>query len=312
MLGRIVFGVVCFFLSACTTLATLTESPETLPEEKVAAAPPLEPLLKKRVLVLPFLNRSNYQEESFVRVALFDIEQAVANAPDLILIKENQVEEPESLYSDGGEYHFKKIFEQAKRAGASGVLLGKIEDVTLSEDTENTGVLGAKQRSAYARVRLQLFDVANEREVYTRTASAEVQQERVPWLDFKIQSSESEEGKEAVSRAVKKILGALPFISKKLAWMGRIARIDLNRYYITGGEQTGLAAGQLLRVYEPPSSISDPLTGQSLGFAPGRFKGLLRVTQLFGPDASVAVLYTGAGFRADDRVEMQYPETPSP
>lgn len=307
MIQRCVLGFT-LFLSGCSTLTSLTELPEDAVTTPVVKADPVDPLLKKRVLVLPFINRSDYQEDSFVRVALFDIQQAVSNAPELILVKEEQLEEPETLYSTGGEYHFRKIFDQAKRAGATGVIVGKIEEITLSEEGENTGVLGAKQRFASARVHFQLYDVGTEREVFSRTTSADVKQERVPWLDLRSPSSESEEGKEAVSRAVKKILDRFPFIAHKLAWMGRIARVELNRYYITGGDQTGLQTGQLLRVYEPAVAVTDKLTGNTLGLAPGRFKGLLKVTQMFGTDASIAVLYTGAGFRQDDRVEIHQPD----
>ena len=295
-------------LSGCSSLGLL-ENPITVgnvPSPTEPAA--LDAALKKRLLVLPFINRSDFQDESLVRVALFDVRQAVLGAPDLLLVNEEDLEDPETIYSAGGEYHLRKVFEQAKKAAASGVIVGRIEEVAVIEEGEDTGVLGAKQRYATARVRFQLYDVATEKEVFTRTATAEVQQERVPWLDMRSPASEPEEGKEAVSRALRKILDRFPVIARKLAWMGRIARIDLNRFYVTGGELTGLRPGQLLRVYEAGAPVTDGSSGQALGLAPGRFKGLLKVTQNFGPDASVAVLYTGAGFREQDRIEVHNPD----
>ncbi len=314
MLARLLPGI-ALLVAACSSAPAVPDSAQATPTvsifEEAPSAPPapvMESALKKRVLVLPFINRTDYQDEALARVALFDVQQAIANAPELILIKEEELEDPESLYSAGGEYHFAKVFAQAKRAAATGVIVGRLEEVSIVEEGEDTGVLGARQRFATARVHFQLFDVSTEREVFSRTATAEVKQERVPWLDLRNPASEPEEGKEAVSRALKKILERFPVIARKLAWVGRIARVDLNRYYITGGEQTGVRLGQLLRVYEPGTTVSDPLTGSTMGLAPGRFKGLLKVTQTFGPDASVAVLYTGAGFREEDRVEIHNPD----
>lgn len=299
-------------LSACSSAPNILSEPAPEPTvEKKDDAPKyssIDPVLRKRILVLPFINRSDHQDESLVRTALFNVQQAVTNSPELLLVKETDLDDPESLYSAGGEYHFRKVFEQAKRSAATGVIIGRIEEISVSEPDEDTGVLGAKERMATARVHFQLFDVGTEKEVFARTASAEVKQERVPWLDLRTPNSEPEEGKEAVSRALKKILDRFPVIARKLAWQGRIARVDLNRFYITGGEQTGLRNGQLLRVYEAGTTITDPVNGAAMGLAPGRFKGLLKVTQTFGPDASVAVLHTGAGFREDDRVEIHNPD----
>ncbi len=300
-------------LSGCSSGPNILTEPKDVTAEKKAEdgathLSSIDPVLRKRILVLPFINRSDHQDESLIRTALFNVQQAVANSPELLLVKESELEDPESLYSAGGEYHYRKVFEQAKRAAATGVIVGRIEEISILEPDEDTGVLGAKERSATARVHFQLFDVGTEKEVFARTASADVKQERMPWLDVRSPNSEPEEGKEAVARALKKILDRFPSIARKLAWQGRIARVDLNRFYVTGGEQTGLRTGQLLRVYESGSTVTDPATGNAMGLAPGRFKGLLKVTQTFGPDASVAVLHTGAGFREDDRVEIHNPD----
>ncbi len=307
MIWRCALGFT-LILAGCNTLASLTDDSTTATSAPVAQEESPQTLLKKRVLVLPFLNRSDVQEEALSRAALTQIEQAVTNTPDWILVKEAELEDPESLYSPGGEYQYKKVFEQAKRSAVAGVILGKIEEVTLTQAGDATGVLGARERSAVARIRFQLFDVSTEREVFTQTSSAEAKQERVAWLELRSPSSETEEGKEAVSRAVKKVLEKFPLITRKLAWMGRIARIDLNRYIVNGGEQTGIHLGQLLRVYEPSAPVTDELTGKNLGLAPGRFKGLLKVTQMFGTDSAIASLYTGAGFRQNDRVEIHQTE----
>jgi hypothetical protein len=312
---RMVLGI-CFVLCRCSAFTPAPEEPEKAPvtqtpaEEatQTASEPALDPALKKRILVLPFVNRSEFQDDSFVRVALFDTQQAVANNQTLLLIKDSELENPDALYSAGGEYHFKKVFEQAKRAAATGVITGRIEEISISEEGDETGVLGAKQRLATARVHFQLFDVATEKEVFSRTATAEVRQERVPWLEIRGPNSDPEEGKEAVSRALKKVLDRFPVIARKLAWVGRIARVDLNRFYINGGDQTGLRSGQYLRVFDSGEPVTDVSTGATMGISPGRFKGLLKVTQTFGPDSAVAVLYTGAGFRENDRVEIHNPD----
>ena len=95
--------------------------------------------------------------------------------------------------------------------------------------------------------------------------------------------------------------------AKKIAWVGRIAKIDLHRYYINAGEETGLSVGQLLKVVGEGFPIRDNASGVNLGTAPGRFKGLLKVVEFMGKDAAVAVLHSGGGFREQDSIELYSP-----
>ncbi len=69
-------------------------------------------------------------------------------------------------------------------------------------------------------------------------------------------------------------------------WSCRVVRIEGGKVYLNAGRLTGLQPGDHLRVYGKGRELMDPLTGRSLGFAPGEIKGEIVINDLFGTDAS--------------------------
>ncbi len=88
------------------------------------------------------------------------------------------------------------------------------------------------------------------------------------------------------------------------AWSCRIVKVAPDGIYLNAGRLTGLRPGDRLKVFGLGQEIIDPLTGHSLGFAPGPFKGEIKVNALFGTDASKAVIISGQGFKPGDIVKI--------
>ena len=89
-----------------------------------------------------------------------------------------------------------------------------------------------------------------------------------------------------------------------LSWSGRIVHIQGQKIYLNAGRRSQLKLGRLLRVMHEGHDIFHPHTGDFLGRAPGRVKGLLEVIQYFGEDGAIAVVHSGGGFEPMDRVEV--------
>ena len=93
-------------------------------------------------------------------------------------------------------------------------------------------------------------------------------------------------------------------IVRATEWSCRIIKADDGYVYLNAGRLTGLRPGDKLVVYARGKEFVDPVTGRSLGFAPGELKGYIVVETLFGTDAAKAKVVEGHGFKAGDIVKM--------
>ncbi|MEF3168755.1 MAG: hypothetical protein K6360_05400 [Deltaproteobacteria bacterium] len=90
-------------------------------------------------------------------------------------------------------------------------------------------------------------------------------------------------------------------------WSCRVVKIEGGKVYLNAGRLTGLQPGDHLRVYGKGRELVDPLTGRSLGFAPGEIKGEIVINDLFGTDASQGeVLEEKIPIRPGDVVKMSH------
>jgi hypothetical protein len=88
-----------------------------------------------------------------------------------------------------------------------------------------------------------------------------------------------------------------------LDWTTTIARVDGEKVYLNAGKLSGLRIGDTLEVFEPGKEIFHPTTNLSLGWTTGKLKGAIKVTDLFGVDASIGQMAQGAGLSSNDVVK---------
>ncbi len=93
-------------------------------------------------------------------------------------------------------------------------------------------------------------------------------------------------------------------IVRATEWSCRIIKADEGHVYLNAGRLTGLRPGDKLVVYARGKEFVDPVTGRSLGFAPGEQKGFIVIETLFGTDAAKAKVVEGQGFEPGDIVKM--------
>ncbi len=78
-------------------------------------------------------------------------------------------------------------------------------------------------------------------------------------------------------------------------WSTRVAMVECNHIYLSAGKASGLNAGDIFAIYGPGREIIHPIAKVSMGFQRGPYKGMVKVLNLFGRDASEATVVAGPG-----------------
>jgi hypothetical protein len=81
----------------------------------------------------------------------------------------------------------------------------------------------------------------------------------------------------------------------KYGWSTRVAMVEGNNIYLSAGKASGLNQGDMFAIYGPGKEIIHPIAKVSMGFQRGPYKGLVKVSNLFGGDASEATVVAGPG-----------------
>jgi hypothetical protein len=81
----------------------------------------------------------------------------------------------------------------------------------------------------------------------------------------------------------------------KYGWSTRVAMVESKNIYLSAGKASGLKQGDMFAIYGPGKEIIHPIAKVSMGFQRGPYKGMVKVSNLFGGDASEATVVAGPG-----------------
>jgi len=81
----------------------------------------------------------------------------------------------------------------------------------------------------------------------------------------------------------------------KYGWSTRVAMVESKNIYLSAGKASGLNVGDMFAIYGPGKEIIHPIAKVSMGFQRGPYKGMVKVSNLFGGDASEATVVVGPG-----------------
>jgi hypothetical protein len=302
---------VTLLISACAVVEPVElKPPATSPGSGITVAGDAALLtVRKKILILPFLNQTPYKTEILIPHVTTELENAILRVPDLVPVRADSLDDSDTFVTDGAEYNYRVMFARARALGFAAVIGGSIDDIMLENHGDSVGLFRTQEFTATANVKLNLWDTSTEKPLIDKTVSEQVIEERSLffWGQASPENEDTERGKVAVTKALEKCLGNFADTARRIAWAGRIAKADVRRYYINAGEASGISLGQLLKVFEESRPIIDPQSGLFIGMAPGRFKGILKVVDHFGADGAIAVPQSGGGFREKDRVEIHSP-----
>ena len=314
MIIRFVLAISLLVFQGCiTTAKILSNEKEPLQVRKsikdVDYRIRIEPSeLKKRVLILPFLDKNEtarpQDSREQARTAFVD---DLVRTTGVIVVPLDQLKTPASKYIKNGEYDLKKIAQDSQKQEFTSIIEGQILDVKLKNAADQIGLVRNISTIYEVVVRMRIVNVRTENEVFNTVKTVTLEEdnkrviERVANDQFFVRNPELLKIliKDAFLDFTPQIQDALVDIT----WEGRIAAIRGEKIYLNVGKISGVLIGDILKVVEDGSEIYDSEIGYHLGRIRGRTKGTLEIISYFGQDGAVAVMHSGANFKESDRVE---------
>ena len=263
------------------------------------SAPFFQMGFKKKVAILDFENNSSYKEEKIGEAVAKKLSDKLEATQRVVTLDKTVVSE--MLKREGMKIESLSDPSVMKRAqqslGIQAFALGTVTDVSLlsskSSETSNEEVAFAT-----TKVEIRLIDASTGNLLKTFIG-------RSPIFGTK-ETGENSRGKavlKAIEIGLDDILDGFLRQLDLLDWTTTIAKVDGENIYLNAGKLSGVRIGDTLEVFEPGKEIFHPSTNLSLGWTTGRLKGAVRITNLFGVDASIGRVVQGAGFSANDVVK---------
>lgn len=268
--------------------------------------------LKKRVVVLPFLDKKNLRSEETLKKAQDAFMDALNQSGELIAIDSSVLKLDLKKYVKNNMYDLKAIALASNKVGVSALLEGRLIDMRFQNEdlTKVDNSSSQKMRSVVFEVVVhsRMMNVRSEQELFNMVKTVTIDDknsqlpENITSDNFFGRNGELTELliKDAFLDYNAKLVEALKFIT----WEGRIAALQGERIYLNVGRISGVQVGDILKVVEDGNEIYDPELGYHVGKVQGRVKGTLEIVGFFGQDGAISVVHSGAGFKENDRVEI--------
>tara|TARA_B100000749_G_scaffold280899_1_gene280986 strand:- start:59306 stop:60250 length:945 start_codon:yes stop_codon:yes gene_type:complete len=265
--------------------------------------------LKKRIMVLPFLDEKLTRNNHVKELARRSVVRELLRTNEFVVINNNDFPTDLAKFlNESNEYDIEKIAKVAHGLGISSVLEGKIMEVRAKRIGDQVGLFREIKAQVETRVRIRLAASKNGKVLMNEERSASIESSTTRFAEHSYSDRQLEQDPMLVNKSVLKAfysaIGNVVRTVDKIDWEGRIAMVSGDRVFINAGRLSGLQVGDILKVTEPGEEIFDPERGLFLGYAPGRMKGTLEVVSYFGKDGSITVVHSGSGFSENDRVEL--------
>lgn len=251
------------------------------------------PKMKRRVIVLPATDQTNYKDEHLGELATRRLVSRLEGSGTIVCVDPATTGLRGSLTEPGNLKTLNEVF------GVQAILKGTLSDVYTS-----TSRIGGKEEkeASFAMSRLSVDVINTETGALLKQLSG-----RNPvFLSREKGDLSGEKAKiKSIDLTIEMISEDLMKTILYLDWHARIASIEEGKIYINAGRLSGLEKGKILEVYAPGEKIIDNKTNKLMGTTRGAFKGELEVVELFGVDASWTKAKTGGSFSATDLVYVK-------
>ncbi len=246
------------------------------------------PKMKRRIVVLPLLDQTNYKDEHLNDLATKSIRRRLESSGTVICV------DPQSIDIKGDILTSPVMNNLNQLYGVQAVLRGALSDVYIT--TSRADSRDEKEVSmALARISLDIYDTETGRILRTLNA-------RSPFSLSKEQGDMSPEKAKirAIDLATELLADDLLRALLNLDGHARIASIENDRIYLNAGRLSGLEKGDILEVYSPGDQVVDKTTNVPLGRTKGNYKGEIEVFEVFGVDAAWGKAKKAASFAPTD------------
>jgi hypothetical protein len=251
------------------------------------------PKMKRRVVVLPADDRTNYKSEQLADLATRRLITRLENTGVIICVDPATTNIQGSFTDLANRKTLNEVF------GVQVVLKSALSDVY----TTTTKIEGKDENETSFAVSKLSVDVYN---TDTGLMLKQLAGRNPISLSRERGDLSPEKAKiKAIDLAIEMIADDLLRAVLSLDWHARVASIDEEKVYINAGRLSGLEKGKILEVYGAGEKIIDSKTKVPLGTTKGTFKGELEVVELFGVDASWSKTKKGSGFSPTDIVYIK-------
>lgn len=296
------------FLSSCGLFSKSGEKSSAQEVRDLPLAARSGDELRKRIIVLPFLNSDLKKSSKVAEIARSTVVKELNKTKQYVIVKNEDFPKDISRFVVNQEYDLESLSKIAAGMGVIAILEGKIQEIGIKKIGDPVGLFKNIQVGVNTTVRLRLVSTKNNKEILNSTRSAEIESTTIRIGEKNISEAVLQEEPELIDHVVIKAFSGLirpiHIAVDKLSWEGRVALVSGEKIYLNAGRLSGLQIGDILRVTEESEEVYDPETGLIIGEVPGRMKGTLEVISYFGNDGSIAVIHSGSGFRENDHVEL--------
>jgi TolB-like protein len=265
--------------------------------------------LKKRLVVLPFLNISSYTNPEIAKSAHADFLKELAKDDDLIVLDWKSVGVTElDKFQEGNSYKLAEIAKRVRPAGIHAIIVGTVKDLRTGKSGDSVGLFRRVKAQVKGEVEMQVISARSGKVMASDTKDANSSETFTRVAERSFSDADILDSPEAVQlvidKAFEKTIPVLVDALRKFSWEGRVALVKQEKVYLNAGRLSGLQIGDILRIVEGMDEVFDPETSQSLGTIKGRMKGTVEVVSYFGNDGAVTLIHSGSGFKENDLVEF--------
>lgn len=303
--------VLCLLLFRCTAIhvkergaqAPAVKTKDTMFSARQGAE------LRKRVVILPFLNHSSYDNPTLLQDARDRFVSEIQRTEDVIILNWKSLGiDNIDAFREGNSYKIAELSKKLRSSGVHAIVEGVVKDLRTGKKGDSVGVFRRVQADVKATAELRVISVRSGQVMVAeeRQADASENYTRVAEKSFndKDLRDNPDSVRFVVDTAFEKTIPILLESLKKFSWEGRVALVKGEKVYLNAGRLSGLQVGDLLRIVEPQEEVFDPETSQFLGQIKGRMKGTVEVVSYFGNDGAVTAIHSGSGFKENDLVEF--------
>ena len=251
------------------------------------------PKMKRRVIVLPITDQTNYKTEALGELATRRLISKLENTNAIICIDPGTTNIKGSLTDPKNMKALNEIY------GVQAVIKGALSDIF----TSTSKIEGKDEKETAFAISKMSLEVYNTE---TATVLKQLSGRNPVFLSREKGDLSTEKAKiRAIDLSIEMISEDLLKTVLAIDWHARIASMENGKVYINAGRLSGLDKGATLEVYAPGEQVMDSRTKMPLGKVKGSYKGELKVGELFGVDASWATSVSGGSFSATDLVYLK-------